>query len=262
MRKGMGKLSTVLILVGLGAGLVSFSGCAELDDLRTQNRFQAERIHSLEGELQTARLDLASCKNQLEALGKGGTAEAEALRQKVDSLTKALADREALIEKLRQGLLGGGPLPVELNAALEDFAKQNPDLIDYDPNRGMVKFKSDLLFDKGSDQVSASGQQAIRSLTGILNSDQAKQFDIIVAGFTDDIPIRREQTRQAHPTNWDLSADRALSVLKVMETDGIASTRLRECGFGENRPVAPNAPNKGGNPKNRRVEIYIVPKGV
>jgi flagellar motor protein MotB len=262
MRSIAGKLSTVLVLAGLTVGLVAFGGCSELETLKTQNRVQAERISSLQADLEAARLELDGCKKRLATLEQSGGVEAEALRQKIAALEKTLGDREELIKKMQAQLLGGGPLPVELNTALEDFARQNPDLIEYDPNQGVVKFKSDLLFEKGSDQVGSSGQQAIRSLAGILNTEQARQFDIIVAGFTDDIPIRREQTRAAHPTNWDLSADRALAVLKLMETDGIASTRLRECGFGENRPVAPNAPNKGGNPKNRRVEIYVVPKGV
>jgi chemotaxis protein MotB len=232
-----------------------------MDDLRLQNRTQAEKINSLTSELEAARLELDGCKKRLATMEQGGLAEMEALRQKVANLEKNLADREELIKKMQGQLTGGSLLPVELSTALEDFAKQNPDLIEYDSVRGLVKFKSDLLFDKGSDNVSSAAQTAIKTLTGILNGDQAKQFDIKVAGHTDDIPIKRPETRTAHPTNWDLSVDRALAVLKLMETDGIASVRLSACGYGEYRPIEANAPNKAGNPKNRRVEIYIVPKG-
>ncbi len=262
MRSIIQKLSTVLILAGLGVGLLSFGGCAELDDLKTQNRFQAETINSLKAELQAARLELNAAKARLSELEKSGPVEADSLRQQIAALQKTLSEREELIKRMQGQLLGGGPLPMELNTALEEFAKLNPDLIDYDPNKGMVKFKSDLLFDKGSDQVSSSAQQAIRALTGILNSEQAKQFDILVAGHTDDIPIKRPDTAALHPTNWDLSADRAMAVVKLMQSDGIDPTRLSGRGFGEYRPVEKNAPNKGGNAKNRRVEIYIIPKGV
>jgi chemotaxis protein MotB len=262
MRSITRRLSTVLILAGFAAGLMSFGGCAELDDLRTQNRFQAETINSLKAELEAARLELNQARQRLELLEKSGPAEAESLRQKIAALEKTLSDKDELIKRMQGQLLGGGPLPMELNTALEEFAKLNPDLIDYDPNRGMVKFKSDLLFDKGSDQISATAQQAIKSLTGILNTDQAKQFDVLVAGHTDDIPIKRPETASLHPTNWDLSADRAMSVVKLMQSDGIDPVRLSGRGFGEYRPVATNAPNKGGNAKNRRVEIYIIPKGV
>jgi chemotaxis protein MotB len=51
-------------------------------------------------------------------------------------------------------------------------------------------------------------------------------------------------------------------VLDVMTTNSLDPKRLSIRGFGEYRPVAPNAPNKKGNPQNRRVEIYIVPEGV
>jgi chemotaxis protein MotB len=257
MRSTLRSLSAVLILVGL----VSFGGCAQLDDLRQQNRIQAEKIDSLTSELQTARLELDAAKKRLATLEASGGAEADSLRQKIAGLEKTLADREDLIKRMQGQLTGGSILPVELSTALEDFAKQNPDLIDYDPSKGLVKFKSDLLFEKGSDSVTSNAQQAIKTLTGILNGDQAKQFDIVVAGHTDDIPIKRAQTAALHPTNWDLSVDRALAVLKLMEADGITSVRLSARGFGEFRPIEANAPNKGGNPKNRRVEIYIVPKG-
>jgi chemotaxis protein MotB len=84
---------------------------------------------------------------------------------------------------------------------------------------------------------------------------------VIIAGHTDDIPIQKPETRAKHPTNWHLSSDRAIAVLQVMENDKIDSKRMSVRGFGEYRPVAENKPNKGGNPQNRRVEIYIVPEG-
>jgi chemotaxis protein MotB len=255
------KLSTVLVVLGLSAGVAFLGGCAETGDLKTQNQTQQRRISDLESQLQAAQLQLDQLKRKLDAAEATGGVEVDALRQRVAALEEDLAKKEALIKSMQGHLLGGSPLPVELSTALEDFAKSRPDLVEYDSARGMVKFKSDLLFDKGSDNVSSTAQAAIRTLTGILNSDPAKQFDIRVAGHTDDIPIKRPETRTAHPTNWDLSVDRALAVLKLMETDGIASVRLSACGYGEYRPIAPNAPNKGGNAQNRRVEIYIVPKG-
>ncbi|MHC4706350.1 MAG: OmpA/MotB family protein, partial [Planctomycetota bacterium] len=64
-----------------------------------------------------------------------------------------------------------------------------------------------------------------------------------------------------HPTNWHLSAHRAISVLKIMGANNVNSMRLSARGFGEFRPVVPNEPNKKGHAQNRRVEIYIVAKG-
>jgi chemotaxis protein MotB len=256
------KLSTVLGVLALSAGLVSLSGCGqELQDLRLANRMQQDTINRLTGELEAAKLELDQCNKKLSAAEQTGGVELDALKQKLAALEEDVAKKEQLIKTMQAQLLGGSPLPVELSTALEDFAKQNADLIEYDSDHGLVKFKSDLLFEKGSDQVVATAQEAIRTLCGILNSQQAQQFDIIVAGHTDDIPIRRAATQAAHPTNWHLSVHRAIAVLLLMESDGVNPARMRACGFGEYRPVEANAPNKGGNPKNRRVEIYIVPKG-
>jgi chemotaxis protein MotB len=134
------------------------------------------------------------------------------------------------------------------------------DLVSFDPNKGIVKFKSDLLFKSGSDEVDPSAAELVKTLCRILNTDQGRDFDIIIVGHTDDQPI--SVSRERHPTNWHLSAHRAISVLGVMTGAGIVPERASVRGFGEFRPLVPNEPGKKGNPQNRRVEIYIVPKGV
>jgi len=135
-------------------------------------------------------------------------------------------------------------------------------LVTYDADRGIVKFKSDLLFEVGSDKVASEAVKAVKSLCEILNSEEAKKFDIIIAGHTDDIPIKKPATLAKHPNNWYLSAHRAISVLNVMAESKIDPKRMSARGFGEYRPVAENKPGKKGNPLNRRVEIYIVPEGI
>lgn len=238
------------------------TGCnQELQDLRIQNNTQRELIASLESKLQVAQLELDKLNRQLEAIhGKGGI-EVETLEQKIAALEEDIAKKNELIASMQQRLLSGGAaLPVELSTMLEDFAKEH-EMVIYDSSRGLVKFKSDLLFEKASDTVTTNAAEAVKTLCGILNSEEAKKFDIIIAGHTDDIPIARPATRAKHPTNWHLSSHRAISVLHIMEDNNIDSTRMSTRGFGEYRPVVPNGPNKTGNQQNRRVEIYIVAQG-
>ena len=92
-----------------------------------------------------------------------------------------------------------------------------------------------------------------------MDSAEAKQFDIVIVGHTDDVPIKRPATLAKHPTNWHLSVHRAIGVMKVLSGSGIASDRMAVKGYGEFQPLEPNKPNKGGNPVNRRVEIFILP---
>lgn len=243
--------------------LMLLSGCnSELKDLKVQNNTQQKRIAELESELQTTKVKLDQLQRQLEtAEGRGGV-ETSALQQKITALEEDLAKKKELIATMqRQLLYGGASLPVELTTMLEEFAK-GKEMVEYDPNRGVVKFKSDLLFEPGSDTVAPAAEEVIKSLCQIMNSEQGKNFDIIIAGHTDDIRIGKPDTRAKHPTNWHLSAHRAISVLDIMSSNGVSSERMSVRGFGEFRPIAPNAPNKKGNPQNRRVEIYIVPQGM
>ncbi|UCC98944.1 MAG: OmpA family protein [Phycisphaerales bacterium] len=255
------KLSAILVVC---AGVLMVNGCdSQLQDLRIANDTQRRQIETLQAELGAANLQLDQLRKKLAAADQKDSVEIDALKQQIAALEENIAKKEELIASMQQRLLlGGAALPVELSTMLEDFARKQPDLVTYDASRGIVKFRSDLLFQKGSDTVASSAIEAVKALCTILNSEQGKRFDVIVAGHTDDIPILRAETRAKHPTNWHLSVHRAIAVLNIMENNNVASKRLSARGFGEFRPVAANKPNKGGNPQNRRVEIYIVAEGV
>jgi chemotaxis protein MotB len=244
--------------------MIFTTGCVsdqQFKDLKIQNATQARRIKELEGQLQAATLELDQAKRQIEVLGGKGGVEMQALLQKVAALEEDIAKKKALIEAMQKQLGGGVQLPAELSSMLEDWAKGS-DLVSFDAARGIVKFKSDLLFEKGSDVVAPTAAESLKALCKILNTDQAKEFDIIIAGHTDDLPIIKPETKEKHANNWYLSAHRSIAVLDVMTTNGLVSERVSIRGFGEFRPAVPNELNKRGNPQNRRVEIYIVPKGM
>jgi len=256
------KLSVFFIAC---ASIVLSSGCVAEQDyksLQIQNDRQRERIGDLESQVQAATLQLEQLKRKLGTAESRGGIEAQSLRQEIAALKEDLNKKKALVASMqRQLLYGGAQLPVELSTMLEDFAS-GEEMVTYDSSRGIVKFRSDLLFEKGSDVVAPAAKEAVKSLCKILNSEEGRKFDVIIAGHTDDMRIGRPETREKHPTNWHLSAHRAISVLDVMAGDNIASERMSIRGFGEFRPVVPNKPNKRGNPQNRRVELYIVAKGV
>jgi len=254
------QIARISLVAFVVFGLVVVSGCEdELKDCRIQNDFQRKQIAELESKAQSSELQLEQLRRQLRTAQNVGGAEVDALKQTIAALEKDLSDKKALISSMQEQLLSGGAkLPVELSTMLEDFAKQE-EMVTFDPNSGIVKFKSDLLFKSGSDEVEPAAGEAVKTLCGILNSEQARQFDVIVAGHTDDQPIR--YSRGKHPSNWHLSAHRAIAVLNVMVANEIDSKRMSIRGFGEFRPFVPNKPGKKGNKQNRRVEIFIVPKG-
>jgi chemotaxis protein MotB len=246
----------------LACGIVLWTAgcnCQQLNDLKAQNRIQQQRIEDLEYELSLCNADLQQKMQALEGLSGQSGADMEAKNAMIAALEADIEKKKALIAKMQTQLMqAGAPLPPEMNIMLQDFAKSS-DMIDFDVDTGMLKFKSDLLFSPGSDQVNPTAADAIKTLAGIMNSAEGKQFDIVVVGHTDDIPIKRPATLQKHPTNWHLSVHRAISVEQLLAQNGIAPERMAVKGYGEYRPLEPNKPNKGGNPVNRRVEIFIVP---
>jgi chemotaxis protein MotB len=251
------KLSVFFIVC---ACLVPLAGCGqELQDLKMRNAALNKRKADLESQVQAMTLELQQLKTQLAEAKQRSGIDVEALQQKITALEVHLGKKDELIARMREQCLGGAVLPVELSTLLEEFAEKE-DMVTYDAVKGIVKFKSDLLFKSGSDVVLPPAEAAIKSLCAILNSKEAAEFDVIIAGHTDDQPIRYAVAN--HPTNWHLSVHRAISVLKIMAANNVDQKRMSVRGFGELRPIAPNEPGNKGNPQNRRVEIYIVPNGM
>lgn len=238
-------------------------GCVnqqKYDDLNIRNRSQQQRIDDLESQLNVAKLKLAQTEKELADARAGVDTDIDALNKKIEALESDIAQKEALIKQM-QAALGGSVLPPELSGELQKFAAENPDMVSFDEATGMVKFKSDLLFEKGSDAVAPDAAELMKKLCVIINSTAAEGFDITIVGHTDDIPIKKSETMNMHPTNWHLSVHRAIAVEKVMEINGVSPKRMGVKGFGEYRPFEANEAGNKGNPKNRRVEIYLVPAG-
>ncbi len=259
MKYARGALITLLsALILVSAGCISQE---QYEDMAAQNRIQQNRIDALESELNVLEASKARLEKQLETLTSQGSVTGAATAEEIAALEAAIDEKNALIAKMRDHLLTSGmKLPPELSVMLEDFAEDNP-MVTFDKETGKLKFKSDLLFELGSDKVAAGAVSSIQAISDIMKTDEAKDFDVIIAGHTDDVPIGKPETRAKHPTNWHLSVHRAISVLNAMVKNGIKPTRLSVRGFGEFRPIAPNAPDKKGNPVNRRVEMFIVYKG-
>jgi chemotaxis protein MotB len=112
-----------------------------------------------------------------------------------------------------------------------------------------VELNTQVLFASGEARPSDSASSVIQDLAGIV-----KQYPnpIEVQGFTDDIPIKTA----LFSSNWELSAARAASVVRLLSELGIDPYRLRATGYGEYQPVADNSTAEGRR-KNRRVVIVI-----
>ena len=154
---------------------------------------------------------------------------------------------------------GGNALPAPLTNTLNEFAAANPDLVDFDARRGIVKFKSDVTFAPGSTEINSRAQEAIDRFAQILNSSAAAGYELMVAGHTDNTPIVRKATlAEGHFDNWYLSAHRAIAVAAELAHNGVAKSRMGVAGYADQRPIASNS-TAAGKRNNRRVEILILP---
>jgi chemotaxis protein MotB len=118
-------------------------------------------------------------------------------------------------------------------------------------NAGIViRLQDDFLFDTGTATLLPGAAPVITKVAGLL--EHLTGFVVSVEGFTDSQPIATPQ----FPSNWELSSARALSVLHALVAAGVDPSMLSATGYGEYRPVAPNA-TEGGRAQNRRVEIVV-----
>jgi len=125
-------------------------------------------------------------------------------------------------------------------------------------NNGRIGISGSVLFSLNSDQLQPEGRQLLKSLAPPLSAYLAARDELLmVSGFTDDRQMR-EGNRQ-FADNWELSAQRALTVTRALIDDGVPSSSIFAAAFGPEQPVASNADAQGRS-RNRRVEIAPAPR--
>jgi flagellar motor protein MotB len=123
---------------------------------------------------------------------------------------------------------------------------------------GRIGIRGSVLFALNSDQLQPEGHEVLKSLAAPL-ADYLKSRDeiLMVSGFTDDRQVRDGNRQFAD--NWELSAERALTVTRALIADGLPASSVFAAAFGAEQPVGSNADDEG-RAKNRRVEISPIPK--
>ena len=123
---------------------------------------------------------------------------------------------------------------------------------------GRIGISGSVLFALNSDELQDEGRQLLQSLASPLAAYLADHGEMLmVSGFTDDRPVHDNNRRFAD--NWDLSAQRALTVTRALIEEGVPASSVFAAAFGAEQPVASNADAEGRS-LNRRVEMAPVPK--
>jgi chemotaxis protein MotB len=156
----------------------------------------------------------------------------------LEEMTRAQRDQLEEVEAMVQTALAAAGMPA---AATTEVAR-----------RGLTVSiaADDILFPSGSAAITAQGRALIGALGDPLRT---APNEVLIEGHTDDVPLRRDGY-----SNWNLSTDRAVSVLELLVTDiGLAQQRLGAAGYGEFRPRVPNT-DAASRALNRRVDIVFV----
>ena len=232
--KGIRAIGMTVVMVGISTGCVS-SGKYENLDAALQ-RSQAElaeastRIDGLE-------VDLATAADRDSAL-QGTISEKERALLELRARETQAAQRIAQFEELTNKF-----------SALVDAGKLKVSVVN---GRMVVQMQTDVLFSSGSADLSSEGTAAIEEVSGLLASLEERRYQI--EGHTDNDPIHTT----AFPSNWELAAARAISVVSVMVDEGMEPKRVSGVSYGETTPIAANE-SPEGKAQNRRIEIVVVP---
>jgi len=157
--------------------------------------------------------------------------------QRVEELEAAIAEKEAVLSSIRE----------KVNQALLGFSDTDLSVTEKE-GKIYVSLSQNLLFPSGSKTINREGKNALAKLAEVLT--QNPDIQITVEGHTD--------TDGSADYNWDLSVQRATSVIKELTDNGVDPKRIIAAGRGEYFPVAPNT-TATGKAQNRRTEIILTP---
>ena len=145
---------------------------------------------------------------------------------------------------------------LELKRKIDDYIDSNGLTTQLETQLDQQQLKivisDNTLFPSGSAQLKSESRQLAGTISELL--EQYPNYEVIVSGHTDNVPIRTSQ----FPSNFHLSAERALTFMAVLlENEDVGEQRFSSVGYGEYKPVASND-TAAGRAQNRRVEVSIV----
>ena len=230
----------------------------EIADAAARNVSSLARISQLETKNAASQAEVAQMTNAVTAL-----------RLRIEELTSILAEKEAQAARDKIAIASLGK---SLNNALasrvqelqrfrsEFFGRLREVLRGRDDVRivgDRFVFQSEVLFAQGAASLGPEGEEKLGQLAIALNQIAAEipediDWILQVEGHTDDIPVRAGRFAD----NWDLSTERALSVVRFLAESGLPANRLAAAGYGEFQPLD-DAGSDEARRRNRRIEMKL-----
>ena len=266
-----------VLTMTLLAGLLLVSSCAskkDLEDCRQNNLKLMEsskevfmnyqqtkeqlaaanaRVASLEEQLAQAKDDYKSLQRSLDKSLVNTNQTNVSIEKLVDQINESnqyirhLTDLKTKSDSLNLALT---------NKLTRSLSREELKDVDVQVLKGVVyiSLADNMLYKSGSYEISERAAETLSKIAKIINDYE--DYDVLIEGNTDDVPIHRENIRN----NWDLSCLRASSVVQALQNNyGVNPKRLTAGGRGEYNPVVSNS-TATGKQRNRRTQIIITPK--
>ena len=266
-----------VLTMTLLAGLLFVSSCAskkDLEDCRQNNLKLMEsskevfmnyqqtkeqlaaanaRVASLEEQLAQAKDDYKSLQRSLDKSLVNTNQTNVSIEKLVDQINESnqyirhLTDLKTKSDSLNLALT---------NKLTRSLSREELKDVDVQVLKGVVyiSLADNMLYKSGSYEISERAAETLSKIAKIINDYE--DYDVLIEGNTDDVPIHRENIRN----NWDLSCLRASSVVQALQNNyGVNPKRLTAGGRGEYNPVVSNS-TATGKQRNRRTQIIITPK--
>lgn len=239
----------------------------QYDNLVAENGVLKSRLEKLQATADGLAKDKEKLSADKKDLEKVLTAKSDTLSKSNADLRQKINDLETENGRMKEEI---ATLQKAKEEAVQKTSKTYEDLLDkmkQEISQGQVtisELKGKLtvnmvdavLFDSGKAEVKPEGLQVLQKVIDILKG--VKDKAIRIEGHTDNVQIIGALTKK-YPTNWELSAARAINVARFLQQQGIDPASLAAVAYGEYKPVAANDSDEG-KAKNRRIEIILVPK--
>ena len=259
------------------AAAVLLSSCASKKDLvacQDENRSLTSTLQSTKEDLagKNARIasleeQLAAQKQALEEQKKQTAALQQSLNQSLTNASQNNVSIEKLVDQINESnqyirhLVEVKSKSDSLNMVLTNnltrsLSKEELKEVDVQVLKGVVyiSLADNMLYKSGSYEINDRAAETLSKIAKIITD--YKDYDVLIEGNTDNVPITRENIRN----NWDLSCLRASSVVQALQTRyGVDPKRLTAGGRGEYNPLQSND-TEVGKQRNRRTQIIITPK--
>jgi chemotaxis protein MotB len=233
-----GRGSTILVAAVVAAAIAVAAFYLLAYQPRAKELDEARREASLCVQERSAlKSRVSDLEAMLEDVRRESAELAEQIRQREERLAQAQSTQDEIVAKLQQEIASGQIQVERLRGQLR------VDMVD------------EILFDSGEAALKPVGKEVLRKLASALAGTDRQ---IRVQGHTDDVPIKG-RLAQTFPTNWELSAARAVNVVRFLQDGaGLDPVHLSASALSQYRPRVPND-GPEGRQKNRRIEILLEP---